>query len=87
MKVKTFHDDEAEVIGYKKGEGRCYGMVGALKVRNTFGVEFEVGSGLTDDLRRKPPKIGSKITYKYQEFNKESGKPRFPTFMRKFDKI
>ncbi len=84
LKVKTFHDDEAIVLGYKPGTGRCQGMVGALKVRNTHGVEFEVGSGLNDDMRRKPPKIGSKITYKYQEFNKDSGKPRFPTFLRVF---
>ncbi len=66
LKVKTFYDDEAEVLGYKPGTGRCHGMVGALKVRNTHGVEFEVGSGMTDDIRRHPPKIGSKITYKYQ---------------------
>jgi DNA ligase-1 len=41
-------------------------MVGALKVRNTHGVEFEVGSGLNDDMRKRPPKIGTVITYKYQ---------------------
>lgn len=87
LKVKTFHDDEAVVIGHKPGTGRCLGMVGALKVRNTHGVEFEVGSGMTDEIRKHPPKIGTKITYKYQEFNKDSGKPRFPTYMRKFDKI
>lgn len=85
LKVKTFHDDEAVVLGYKPGTGRCQGMVGALKCKNTHGVDFEVGSGLTDDMRRKPPKIGSKITYKYQEFNKDSGKPRFPTFLRVFE--
>jgi DNA ligase-1 len=44
-------------------------MVGALKVRNKAGVEFEIGSGLTDQLRQHPPKKGSWITYKYQEFN------------------
>jgi DNA ligase-1 len=38
LKVKTFHDDEAEVLGYKPGTGRCLGMVGALRVRNTHGV-------------------------------------------------
>ncbi len=38
LKVKTFYDDEAEVIGYKPGTGRCHGMVGALRVRNTHGV-------------------------------------------------
>jgi DNA ligase-1 len=57
-------------------------MVGAFKCVNTHGVEFEIGSGLTDAMRRKPPKIGTKITYKYQEFNKDSGKPRFPIFLR-----
>lgn len=62
-------------------------MVGALKCRNGKGVEFEVGSGLTDHDRKHPPKIGTKITYKYQEFNKDSGKPRFPTYMRTYDKI
>lgn len=51
-------------------------------MRNTHGVEFEVGSGLNDDMRRRPPKIGTVITYKYQEFNEKSGKPRFPTFLR-----
>jgi DNA ligase 1 len=38
LKVKTFHDDEATVLGYTEGTGRCYGMVGALKCRNTHGV-------------------------------------------------
>ena len=51
LKVKTFHDDEALVIGHEKGEGRCSGMVGALKIRNTAGVVFNVGSGLNDHLR------------------------------------
>ena len=38
LKVKTFHDDEATVIGYKPGTGRCTGMVGALKCRNGKGI-------------------------------------------------
>jgi DNA ligase 1 len=38
LKVKTFYDDEAVVLGYKPGTGRCTGMVGALRVRNTHGV-------------------------------------------------
>lgn len=40
LKVKTFYDDEATVLGYTAGTGRCLGMVGALKVRNTHGIEF-----------------------------------------------
>jgi len=31
IQVKTFHDEEAKVIGYEKGEGRLAGMMGALK--------------------------------------------------------
>ena len=30
LKVKTFIDDEATVLGYERGEGRCAGMTGAL---------------------------------------------------------
>ena len=38
QKVKTFHDDEAEIIGYTEGTGRCLGWVGSLRVRNGNGV-------------------------------------------------
>ena len=38
LKVKTFHDDEATVLGYKPGTGRCLGMAGALRCRNGKGV-------------------------------------------------
>ena len=34
-------------------------------VVNDKGVKFKVGSGLTDRDRRKPPKKGVRITYKY----------------------
>lgn len=66
LKVKTFHDDEATVLGYKEGTRSSEGLIGALHCINSFGVEFDVGSGLNDAERRRPPKIGSKITYKYQ---------------------
>ena len=81
LKVKTFQDDEAEVLGYEEGTGRCQGMVGALKVKNSFGIYFNIGSGLTDEVRKKPPKIGTKVTYKYWGTSKE-GTPRFPIYMR-----
>lgn len=35
---------------------------------------------LTDKDRKNPPKIGSIITYKFQELSK-SGTPRFPTYL------
>ena len=38
---------------------------------------------LTDADRRKPPKIGSIITYRFQEYTLD-GVPRFPTFVGKY---
>ena len=37
-------------------------------------------SSLTDKDHRKPPKIGSIITYKFQEYT-NSGSPRFPSYL------
>ena len=81
LKVKTFHDAEAVVIDRNKGTGRLSAVMGALVVRDSDGIEFKIGSGFSDADRRRPPKIGSTVTYKYQE-KTESGKPRFPIFMR-----
>ena len=84
LKVKEFHDDEATVIGHEKGTGKNEGVMGAIVCRNKAGIEFKVGSGFTDAERRKPPKKGSVITYRYFELNKKSQKPRFPTYVRPF---
>jgi hypothetical protein len=40
----------------------------------------QVGSGMDDAMRRKPPKVGTMITVKWFE-KSESGAPRFPTFV------
>jgi len=79
LKVKKFHDAEAKVVGHEKGTGRLSGVMGAL-ICERNGKRFKVGSGFTDAQRRKPPKIGSKITFRYQEMT-ERGVPRFPTFV------
>lgn len=81
LKVKTFFDAEATVIGHQKGTGRLSDMMGALLVVGDNGVNFKIGSGFNDEQRRRPPKIGSKVTYKYQEVSNK-GKPRFPIFLR-----
>ncbi|CAF2639952.1 unnamed protein product [Rotaria sp. Silwood2] len=80
LKVKTFHDEEALVIGHKPSKS-LVGMVGALECELTNGKRFDVGSGLTMDQRRKAPKIGSIITFKFQELS-NNGHPRFPVFLR-----
>jgi len=81
LKVKSFKDAEATVIGHKEGTGRLQGLMGAIIVRNEQGVEFKIGSGFNDNQRRNPPKKGQKVTYKYMELTNK-GVPRFPTFMR-----
>ena len=81
LKVKKFDDAEATVIGHEKGTGRCSNMCGAIRVRGADGIEFKIGSGFTDAQRRKPPKLGCKVTYKYMG-KSNAGKPRFPIFMR-----
>jgi DNA ligase-1 len=56
-------------------------MLGALKVRNTSGIIFNIGSGMNDDIRQHPPKIGSTVTYKFYGVSKNNV-PRFPIFLR-----
>lgn len=80
LKVKSFFDDEAEVIGYEPGTGRLKGLMGSLKVVNTKGIHFKVGTGFTDEQRKNAPKIGSIITYKFTELTK-AGVPRHPVFV------
>lgn len=65
LKVKQFEDTEATVIGHQKGTGRCSGMLGALEVKLDNGIKFKIGSGFDDSQRRTPPKIGSRVTFKY----------------------
>ena len=81
LKYKPFDDAEAIVIGHHPGKGKYVGMVGSLRVRTAAGVEFNVGSGLTDAMRKNPPPLGVTITYQYQGLTKK-GKPRFPVFLR-----
>ncbi|OHD94701.1 MAG: DNA ligase [Sulfurimonas sp. GWF2_37_8] len=80
LKVKESQDMEAEVIGYKAGEGKFKGLMGSLQVKLENGVEFFIGSGFSDALRQNPPKIGEIITFKYFGFTK-FGKPKFASFV------
>lgn len=81
LKLKTYRDTEAKVIGYRPGKGKYQGMVGALIVITPEGIEFAIGSGLTDELRQIPPEIGSIVTYRYNGFT-NNGIPRFARFLR-----
>lgn len=81
LKVKTFHDREAIVVGYRQGKGRHGARTGALKCELPDGTAFACGSGLSDAERDNPPAIGAVITFRYFEMTK-AGVPRFPTFVR-----
>jgi DNA ligase-1 len=80
LKVKSFFDAEAKVVGHSPGRGKHKGRLGALQCQMPSGVTFEVGSGFTDKERENPPKIGSTITYKFQELTSDKV-PRFPVFL------
>lgn len=81
LKVKTFLDDEALVLGHQGGKGKHKGRLGALQVSLANGIQFSVGTGFTDAQRKDPPAIGSFVTFRYQELSK-AGVPRFPSFVR-----
>ncbi|HKI33964.1 MAG TPA: DNA ligase, partial [Gemmataceae bacterium] len=48
LKVKSFHDAEARVIGHLEGKGKHKGRLGALEVELPNGTRFSVGTGLSD---------------------------------------
>ncbi|KAF9433954.1 hypothetical protein BGZ76_008764 [Entomortierella beljakovae] len=80
LKVKTFFDEEAIVVAQVKGSGKHSHRMGHLEVKTPDGRCFSVGSGFTDAQRDRPPKVGSVITYKFQELSNKLN-PRFPTFV------
>jgi DNA ligase-1 len=80
LKVKTFQDAEARVVGYAPGAGKHKGKVGALVAELPDGTRFNVGTGLSDAERSAPPGLGAVITVRYQELS-EDGVPRFPSYV------
>ena len=81
LKMKLWNDAEATVIAHLPGRGKYQGMLGALRVRTDKGLEFSLGTGLSDALRRSPPPIGTIVTYRYRELT-DRGIPRFASFYR-----
>ena len=80
LKVKSFLDADATVIGYEEGTGKNEGRMGSLRCVLDDGTEFSIGSGFTDFQRCHPPSIGERITFSYFELT-ENGVPRFPVFI------
>ncbi|MGP1533575.1 MAG: DNA ligase [Campylobacter sp.] len=93
LKYKKFKDAECEVTAVNAGAGKYAGLMGSVTCKAlgaagsnsdeqiASGVKFKIGSGFSDEERANPPKIGSIITYKYQNLTAK-GLPRFPVFLR-----
>ena len=80
LKVKRFDDDECVVKGYTDGHGKFKGLVGALLCEWKDKV-LKIGSGLSFDERKHPPKVGAIITFQYKGLTKY-GNPKYPVFLR-----
>jgi DNA ligase-1 len=80
LKVKSFLDTEARVVGHQAGTGKHKGRLGALLVELADGTRFKVGTGLSDAERNAPPDVGEIVTVRYQELT-DAGVPRFPSYI------
>ncbi len=80
LKVKSFQDCAAVVIGHEPGKGRHRGRLGALLVQLPNGIRFACGTGLSATRCDLPSAIGRTISVKYQELT-DAGVPRFPVFV------
>ncbi len=81
LKLKSYSDMEAVVVGHLGGEGRNAGRMGALLVELPHDkTRFKIGSGFSDEVRENPPPVGTVITLKHYGFYK-SGIPKYPSYL------
>ncbi|CAN8139732.1 hypothetical protein THIOSC15_1820004 [uncultured Thiomicrorhabdus sp.] len=95
IKIKPKSEAECIVRGYIPGKGRLQGFVGALRCQLLDGQKarlfpqlpakketmIRIGSGLSDQERQSPPKIGAVVTFQYSGHTK-TGLPRFAVYLR-----
>lgn len=84
MKFKAFHDVDLKIKEVLEGSGKHIGKTGSVRV-SYKGVDVQVGSGFSDELREKlwsdrSSFIGRMIEVRYQEVTPD-GSLRFPTFV------
>lgn len=81
LKLKSYADMEAVIVGHLGGEGRNSGRLGSLLVELPHDkTRFKIGTGFSDAVRVNPPPVGTVITFKYYGFYK-SGIPKFPSYL------
>ena len=78
LKVKKAQDMEGKVIAITISKKTT--ILKSLRVKLENGVIFNLGTGFTKEQRKKPPKVGEIITFKYFGLTKK-GKPRFASFL------
>jgi len=81
LKVKSYIDEECEVVGYNRGNGKYKGMMGSLLCKMKNDKVIKIGTGFKNEQRKNPPEIGAIITFKYYGLTSK-GNPRFPVFLR-----
>ncbi|MEH3086516.1 MAG: DNA ligase [Xylophilus ampelinus] len=81
LKVKPHEDADARVVAQIPGQGKYEHQLGALLVETPEGLRFRLGSGFSDAERRRPPAVGSWVSYRFRGTH-EDGLPRFATFLR-----
>jgi DNA ligase-1 len=81
LKVKTFKDAEARILGKVEGQGKYTGMLGAFRCQYN-GKEFEIGSGFDDNQRQEfweMAELPELVNFKFFELT-DDAIPRFPIF-------
>ena len=81
LKLKLLQDTEAKVVEHLPGKGKYVGQMGALRLEMPDGRRFNIGTGFNDATRKKPPLIGTIITYTYRGLTNK-GTPRFVSYLR-----
>ena len=81
LKLKLLQDTEAKVVEHLPGKGKYVGQMGALRLEMPDGRRFNIGTGFSDATRKKPPLIGTIITYTYRGLTNK-GTPRFASYLR-----
>ena len=83
LKLKAIEYGCAVITGFTPGKGKYQGMVGSLKVESMIEGQlkrFNIGSGLKDRDRQKPPLKGTWVRYQHNGFT-DRGIPRFPRLL------
>ncbi len=83
LKYKPTKELVALVCGHTEGEGKHGGRCGAL-ICLWGGVQFKVGTGLSDRQREVPPAVGEHVIVRYSSLT-DAAVPRFPRFVRVAD--